>query len=743
MSLTTRSKFFITLALAFLFSVLFSMSLLRSSNAKATTLTNAARAVVSSPSANKRQTAAPSCPTCAPETQQTIYAPLFDVPEAASSEINLNCRSPHPMDVTPTFYTLEGVPIVGEVIHLQPAEIRFIETKSLIPAEQRQQRRWGGMSLSYTGRYMEAWAQLTLHGIGHGGSVNVIFSVLNDKRSNTQASVWWMPPDGTATLALGNSSAQSVTATLKFSGEDSQDVNIAPFATEIIQRRGNQRGGHAASKGVTDSVVINSNGDPGSLIATGFVGSANGKFTGSLRFYDTQRAVQPNLFATRIRMKNVTPHLLLRNTTAATVTAQPRFLSMAGESGHPVELPRVTLAPNEATEVELDPLMAAVANRSDLDEVSVQVLNSGAAGSLVGALYGTNQTTGTVYDVPLRDSGALRNSTGGYPIRLDGDYSTIISITNVSDKEGAFTSYINHENGRYILPVRHLGAGETAIFDVRKLRDEHAPDVNGHTLPASFTVGQFRWSIHGGDVRLLGRAQIVSLSEHVSSSYSCGIRCPSIFAGLSVIPGSIRLLVDEFTQVRAEETDGDPYGNYWTFEVSPNWSGDNNSIAAISYGSGSYQVAGIAPGETRIWASVPYERYEFDGQDCLDYGPAIGYGYSDVGVIEARANRGRIQAQGSNPPVQKSRAWSQDAVPTRLEGVAWLDEVWNSLTAREKSDRQRAYEDARRFIQNAPDGGYLAPISRTFQDPQRRDPRARIDIEVIAGSAFATFVIAE
>jgi len=90
------------------------------------------------------------CPTCAPETQQTIYAPLFDLPDATGSEINLNCRSSHPMDVTPTFYTLDGTPIVGEAIHLQPSEIRFVDTKSLIPAEYRQQGHWGGMSLSYT-----------------------------------------------------------------------------------------------------------------------------------------------------------------------------------------------------------------------------------------------------------------------------------------------------------------------------------------------------------------------------------------------------------------------------------------------------------------------------------------------------------------------------------------------------------------------------------------------------------------
>jgi hypothetical protein len=566
------------------------------------------------------------CPMCPPETEQTIYSPLFDLPEADGSEINLNCRSSHSMDVAPTFYLPDGAPVIGEVIHLQPAEIRFVNTKSLIPREYRRQQRWAGMSLSYTGHYMEVWAQLTLHGINGGGSVNVFFSVLNDRRSNTLASVWWMPPDGTAVLALGNGSAQSIHATLSFSGEDSQDIDIAPFATEVVRRRGNQRGGHSVSRGVADSAIISSTGVPGSLIATGIVASENGRFTGSARFYDIVNAAQPNLFATRFKMENVIPHLLLRNTTSSIINAQPRFRPMAGESGDPVELPVVTLGPNEATELNLDPLRAAVVGRSDLKEVSVQIVNDGGPGSLVGALYGTDLITGAVYDVPLRDSGGLRVSTGGYPIRLDGDYSTIISITNVTDRQSEFTAYINYEGGRYVFPVRRLGIGETAVFDVREIRDRRIPDGKRQTLPESFTVGQFRWSIHGGGVgaRLLGRSEIISRAAHVNSSYSCTGCCPSSFAWAGMNPFSVLVLVNGFAPITAQETDGDCYGNFITFSAGgAEWSCSNTSIATVEYATGGEnQVEGLAPGAVTVSAWWPYEAYIYDGQDCRDYGPS-------------------------------------------------------------------------------------------------------------------------
>ena len=76
-----------------------------------------------------------SCATCRPPVQQVIYTPLIELKEASSTEINLNCRSAQPIDVVPTFYTDEGVPIVGDTIHLAPAEMRFAHVQSLIPAE--------------------------------------------------------------------------------------------------------------------------------------------------------------------------------------------------------------------------------------------------------------------------------------------------------------------------------------------------------------------------------------------------------------------------------------------------------------------------------------------------------------------------------------------------------------------------------------------------------------------------------
>lgn len=103
-----------------------------------------------------------------------------------------------------------------------------------------------------------------------------------------------------------------------------------------------------------------------------------------------------------------------------------------------------------------------------------------------------------------------------------------------------------------------------------------------------------------------------------------------------------------------------------------------------------------------------------------------------------QTNRGRIQAQGSNPVVEQSQAWASNTVPTKSQGITMLDTVWNSLTATQQKDRLKAYTDAKAFINNSPstETCVSTTLKKTFQDPQRKDNTARIDIEIITGCAF-------
>jgi hypothetical protein len=546
----------------------------------------------SRPKVSAQSTPSPPCLTCSPPTQQAIYVPTIGLPEATGNEIVLNCRSPQVMEATPTFYTSEGEAIVGDVIRLQPAEIRFVSVESLIPAEHRGRHVWGGMSLSYTGGLLQVWAQITLHGLNGIGSADVTFSVLNGRGSDTQEAVWWMPNgNSTAIIALGNSSNVPIHTRLQYSGGETQEIDIAPFATRYIRR---QRG---------NSVKLTTTGPAGSLKVAGFVTNSNQKFTSGIRFYETQNAVQSNLFATNFKVKNQSSHLLLKNTTTASVTARPRFRLMS-ETGNAVELPQITLAPGEITELDLRPLVAAAETRNDLDSVSVMIENSGSPGSLIGALYSSDRTTDVTQDVPLRDSGVVRNSTGAYPWRLDDDYTSVVSITNVGNETAQFGATIRYNGGQYTLQPRALNVGQTAVFDIKKIRDEQRPDAFGSVMPRTATNGQFSWSLirSSGTARLVGRSEVTSKSRKDNRSYSCPRCCPSSGPLFDVPPIVVNAAAFAHFTVLEGWSSCDGVTDWYLGGIPGLYSYDTSIATATMFQQGTMQVDGIDAGDT-TWSS--------------------------------------------------------------------------------------------------------------------------------------------
>ena len=99
----------------------------------------------------------------------------------------------------------------------------------------------------------------------------------------------------------------------------------------------------------------------------------------------------------------------------------------------------------------------------------------------------------------------------------------------------------------------------------------------------------------------------------------------------------------------------------------------------------------------------------------------------------SKKHRGRIQAQGGHPKIEKSESWAQDEPLTKKKGLQLLERLWSKLSKKEKAEREKPYQDARRYIQNVK-GGLDAIKKKTFRNRKTRD--VRIDIEILAGTAF-------
>jgi len=551
------------------------------------------------------------------------------------------------MEIVPTFYTKEGAALVGDAFRMEAAEVKTIDLKSLMPEIARHRHDLGGMTLSYSGHPLEMWGQLRLLHVARGNSVDVLFANLSDNRSNVRNAVWAKPKQGEAIIAIGNATDVTANTTLQFSNGDSMQVEIRPFGTELIRRRSEANGGAAAA---AEGVTITSP-DGRNLFFAGAVISDDGSFTSSIRFYDTVNVLQQDLFATNFRLDQVKPLMLLRNTGSESIVATPRFRPVKGDGTTFIDLPGMTLGPNEIASVDFAPLIAATRGQPDFNNVSIDVLNTGAKGSLVGALNGSDEVTGITYDVPLRDIGGLRFSTGAYPWRLDGDVSTTASITNVAPVSSEFVVQINYPGGPYLLNPRTLAAGATATFDLRTIRDRQVPDRNGHTIPLSVSGGQFRWFIHGaGSGRLIGRVEMLSRSRGISSSYSCNDPCPPQFGSIIFEPDGMDVLVGETLGQGVAEIDYDSNGNQYG-PFSPyvaEWYSTDTNIASLEPEGTYADITGVAPGFASSSVGVFYERYVWDGLNCYDFGQNEATQESPVVVGEIRVGTVSISPTSIN-----------------------------------------------------------------------------------------------
>lgn len=573
-----------------------------------------------------------NCNGCAAEGPQTIYAPLIQLPGSSGTEINLNCRSPKSVEVTPTFFSRNGEAFAGETFTMLPTEVKTVNLKTLMPPAIRGRRDLGGMTLSYTGGMFEMWGQLRLMNVNRGNSVDVTFALSQDRRSAIRNAVWWMPEDAEATIAVGNFGNSPLRARATFSNGDTEEMEIAPFGTHLIERKS-----QSASK--RDGVTLEVLGSNTDLVATGVVTSQDRSFTSSIRFYDTRNVAQPNLYATNFRLKGVNPHLLLRNTGSQTISATPRFIPAPGDPNNFIDLPSVTLNPNESADIDLQPLQAATLGKSEFDHVSIQVLNNGAPGSLIGALNGIDVTRRITYDVPLRDIGAMRNSTGAYPWRVDQDVSTVVSLTNTGSVSSGVLALIRYPGGSYQLDPRPLAAGETVFYDLREIRDKQIPDRDGRTIPRSVKGGQFKWSIYGfgpGSGRLIGRAEMISQSQGISSSYSCpGGNCPMEFSYAFLSNDSIYLGEGDAEATTAYEVWCDAWGCTGPFGANVNnWGIDNPFVAALIENSNVANLIGIDGGVTDFWANIGHDRWGWDGLNCYWLMWSIDAAYGQVAVLE-------------------------------------------------------------------------------------------------------------
>ena len=536
-----------------------------------------------------------------------MFVPLAHARYFGGADLMLNNRGVVPHEVTPTWYIEGRGAVVGATFTLPAHQANFHSMEEFLPRGVRLAD-VGGLELSYMGHSREVWAQANLRpqpGAEPIESLDAGFGMTIDYVSARLETVWpVLLPAERVVVALANTSADPLTVHVT-DPDGHTDLHLAAHSGTVLNVAT-----HAHAVGA-DWMRLEHDGAVGALRAAGFVLSALDKRPRLMRFFDPAGAVQQDLFATGLPLGNMSVTIALKNTTTTPLSAAAELLDPT--TGTPLFVTAtVQIPPGGAALIAPD-----LAGLSPVTRVGVRIVNSNATpGSLIGTLHGTNRVTHLVYDVPLRDSGGASASTGSYPWRLDGDYESRMTITNVGTTPARVSVRLYYGDTNYVLKPRELPVGGAANFDIRELRDDQVKDSYGQTIPANLEHGQFAWSLNDSrpGAHFLGRAEIVSLAEHVSSSFSCPECCPNSFLYAYFGAGADTIAFGDTTPVDPEEEMSDCYDSTWDEPASvDSWAYDTS---VISVDGGALTVTGVGSGSTSLdayWGGDEYTYVDVNG----------------------------------------------------------------------------------------------------------------------------------
>jgi hypothetical protein len=538
-----------------------------------------------------------------------LYAPVSGMHDFEDWSLVLLNRDIIATDVTITFYSSEGKPYSAVARSLARKETRRIDIRQLLSAEASEAPP-GGVKVEYYGPPMAVASHVTLGGFHGFGGMDVFLQENPEFKSAGLDAIWWEPIGANSYLVLGNSSPDTIHVGISLGPDGSRRVDLPPFATvvEPIQDENEE----ASADGRILSAHVISSGVPGALRATGFSTDFSEHFFSVVYFVDPKLSTEPALYANGLHFADASTRLLVKNVGGSPITVSGKVYPLDRlRSAKPVDLVSKALAVGEVGELPLP------AQSEKLEGAAARLESSGGPASMIATFSSVEATHRVARSLSFADTSAYSALTGGYPWRIDGDYTSIVSITNIGRSRAAVAGFIRPDIGKdYKIDTKYLEMGETAIFEMRQIRDQQVPDRKGIKLAKNVTTGQFDWSsiLGDGSERLVGRADINSLSLGVNSPPTVTqCNCPLSAIDAFINPDLPFVTVGGQTTADTEvqyrdvcngESSDDPFSALlWSFGI-PN-------IISVTTGVYPATVKGLAAGDSTFTTDISLESWTF------------------------------------------------------------------------------------------------------------------------------------
>jgi hypothetical protein len=560
-----------------------------------------------------------SRPSASRRSHKILYAPIAGVEDFAEWDVAIVNRSSGPMSGTLTIYSAEGNSFPPSTITLDRDETRHLDVRSLIPPEDAAHT-IGGISIDFSGQSMGIGAQVTIsdfHGFG-----NIDAPVFGDMmyKSNNADAVWWEPQGAHSHLILGNSSADPVHAQVTYANGERREVDLAPHAT-IVQSVPPEHQVDISGGQSINSVHVVGTGMEGTLRVTGWVSSVKNGYVDTIRSYDPASSTESAVYANGLHLSDGANHLIVKNLTVNPITVSGTIYPVATNGpAKALAIRRVTLRAGASSELEIP----SAGDRDSLDGAAIKLESSGPIASIIASYSSHDRANQITRSVPFKDVGDFSTLTGAYPWRLDGNFHSKIFVTNVGKSRASIGAKILPANGpEYFIDTKYLEVGETAVFDIRKLRDEQIPDSKDVKLPKDAKFGQFWWNtIFGnGTDKLIGRNEVVDRSSGISASFSCPYcNCPYSTSSAWINPLAPVVVVDGVISVVATAGMTDPcnVNNPNPYTITPSsWSISQPGYFSLTSNQPTSTMNGISNGNSPFDTPFTGIIYYFNGNNCF------------------------------------------------------------------------------------------------------------------------------
>jgi len=391
-----------------------------------------------------------------------VHIPYFINSDVMTSILTLNNNMTEEATATVTLFNTKGQPLVLPAVSLAPELPARFDLSQLANQADFES---GNVQIAFNGMSMGITSQVSVISTGRRVAFESVEDEAMDFTSSRLDGILWLPDsEAQARLAVTNTTASPVTATVSAAGRSEQrKVNLGPHETQLVEANGFIESAHSSSApGVL--VSIQHDARPGSVMVTGFAVNDETGFSTNFSFVDRATLVSTKLAGAHVRAGLPNPGegfptgtrfsapLILTNAgvqpTQATVSLDYTIDSIP----HRIQVGMASLVPGQTRQFELSQALATRGISGPLDDAGVDVTYTGQSGTVIGRLTSFDQTGDFAFDVPIKDplAGMMRVS-GVYPWRLDDGFTTVVHLKNTVNKRVHALVQIRYDGGTYNL----------------------------------------------------------------------------------------------------------------------------------------------------------------------------------------------------------------------------------------------------------------------------------------------------